>query len=69
MGPEVAAHAVPVSERAGTVTVACRDSVWSAELELQSRTLIERLALVLASSEAQSKVAGLRFVVAPLEGS
>ena len=43
VGPAIAAQAQPVSERAGTVTVACRSAVWAQELDLMSAELIERL--------------------------
>jgi predicted nucleic acid-binding Zn ribbon protein len=37
------AEAEPVSERAGTVTFACRSAVWAQELDLLSAELLERL--------------------------
>lgn len=43
VGPAIAAQAQPVSERAGSVTVACRSAVWAQELDLMSAELIERL--------------------------
>ena len=42
-GPAVAREAQPVSERAGTVTIACRSAVWAQELDLMSEELVERL--------------------------
>ncbi len=38
-----AREATPVSERAGTVTFACRSSVWAGELTLMARDLTDRL--------------------------
>ena len=43
VGERIAAAAEPVSERAGTVTVRCLDSVWAQELELMQEQLLERL--------------------------
>jgi predicted nucleic acid-binding Zn ribbon protein len=43
VGERVAASARPVSERAGTVTVACSDSVWAQELDLMQERLQEGL--------------------------
>jgi predicted nucleic acid-binding Zn ribbon protein len=43
LGPRLAAAAQPVSERDGTVTVECVDSVWAQELEMMQATLLERL--------------------------
>jgi len=43
VGAMIAAEATPVSERGGTVTVACSASVWAQELDLLSATLLERL--------------------------
>jgi predicted nucleic acid-binding Zn ribbon protein len=60
--PEVAGvaarEATPVSERAGTVTFACRSSVWASELALMAGDLRDRLN---ASLEG-APVADLRFV-------
>ena len=53
-----AREATPVSERAGTVTFACRSSVWTGELSLMSRDLADRLNAVLEGRP----VADLRFV-------
>ena len=41
-GP-AAREATPVSERAGTVTFACRSSVWASELALMAGDLKDRL--------------------------
>jgi predicted nucleic acid-binding Zn ribbon protein len=42
-GPGMSVEAEPVSERAGTVTFACRSAVWAQELELLSPDLLEGL--------------------------
>ncbi len=42
-GGAIAAAARPVSERAGTLTVACEAAVWAQELELMSEQLLERI--------------------------
>jgi len=39
----LAAVAVPVSERDGTLTVECADAVWAQELDLMQESLLERL--------------------------
>jgi predicted nucleic acid-binding Zn ribbon protein len=58
-GQALAASASPVSERAGTVTVACESAVWAQELELLGPDLTRRL------DEAVSggRVERLRFIV------
>jgi predicted nucleic acid-binding Zn ribbon protein len=43
VGEQLAKVATPVSERAGTVTVECADSVWAAELDLMQEQLLQRL--------------------------
>jgi predicted nucleic acid-binding Zn ribbon protein len=43
VGEGVAKVATPVSERAGTVTVECVDSVWAQELDLMQDQLLARL--------------------------
>lgn len=43
LGAEVAAHARPVAERGGEVTVECADAVWAQELDLMQAQLLERL--------------------------
>jgi predicted nucleic acid-binding Zn ribbon protein len=43
VGEGIAAVASPVSEREGTVTVGCRDSVWAQELDLMQDQLLARL--------------------------
>jgi predicted nucleic acid-binding Zn ribbon protein len=58
-GAALADAASPVSERAGTVTVACESAVWAQELELLGPDLTRRL------DEAVSggRVERLRFIV------
>ena len=58
-GPLLAASASPVSEREGTVTVACESGVWAQELELLGRDLLERLNAHLDGGA----VTRLRFIV------
>ena len=53
-----AKEATPVSERAGTVTFACRSSVWAGELSLMAGDLKERLNGALGDRS----VTDLRFV-------
>ena len=62
VGEAVAAEAAPLSERAGTVMVACRSAVWANELQLLAPELVERLNGALAHS-AGGRVAALRFRV------
>ena len=40
---EFAAHAQPVAERDGVVTVACSAAVWASELDLMSELVVHRL--------------------------
>jgi predicted nucleic acid-binding Zn ribbon protein len=42
-GEQLAAVAVPVSERDGTVTIECVDTVWAQELDLMQEALLKRL--------------------------
>lgn len=42
-GEQLAAVAEPVSEREGTLTIVCSDSVWAQELDLMQGQLLERL--------------------------
>ena len=53
-----AREASPVSERAGTVTFACRSSVWASELALMAGDLKDRLNAALGPHQ----VTDLRFV-------
>ena len=43
VGERLAAVAVPVAEREGTMTIECIDAVWAQELALMQETLLERL--------------------------
>jgi predicted nucleic acid-binding Zn ribbon protein len=58
-GPVLAGAATPVSERSGTVTVACESAVWAQELELLGSDLTERLNEAIQGG----RVERLRFVV------
>jgi predicted nucleic acid-binding Zn ribbon protein len=58
-GEVLAGAATPVSERDGTVTVACESAVWAQELELLGPDLARRLNEVLR----EARVKRLRFVV------
>jgi predicted nucleic acid-binding Zn ribbon protein len=42
-GGEFAAHAQPVAERDGVLTVACAAAVWASELDLMSELVVDRL--------------------------
>jgi predicted nucleic acid-binding Zn ribbon protein len=57
-GAVIAAVARPVSERAGTVTIACEAAVWAQELELMGTELIKRINAELG----QETITGLRCV-------
>ena len=57
-----AREAAPVSERAGTVTFACRSSVWAGELSLMAGELRDRLNEALGGSPGAAQVTELRFV-------
>jgi predicted nucleic acid-binding Zn ribbon protein len=43
VGERLAAVAVPVSERDGTLTIECADAVWTQELDLMQGALLEKL--------------------------
>ena len=61
-GPVMAAESEPVSERGGTVTIACRSGVWAQELELLAPDLLERLRTALDGiGAAGDRLRGLRF--------
>jgi predicted nucleic acid-binding Zn ribbon protein len=62
-GPVVAGESLPVSERDGVVTVACRSAVWAQELELLGGDLRGRLNDRLGSAAEGPPVSRLRFVV------
>ena len=61
-GPALAGSTRPVSERDGTITVACESAVWAQELELLAAELLPRLNEALASGGG-AEAARLRFVV------
>lgn len=54
VGEKVAAVAVPVSEREGTLTIECADAVWAQELDLMQETLLERLQSVLGEQSPRA---------------
>jgi predicted nucleic acid-binding Zn ribbon protein len=62
-GATVNEEAEPVSERAGTVTVACRSAVWAQELSLLAPDLAERLNEALGAPAESPVVRELKFVV------
>lgn len=43
VGEAIAAEAVPRSERAGTITVACSSSLWAHELDLMAPAILGAL--------------------------
>jgi predicted nucleic acid-binding Zn ribbon protein len=43
VGEQLAAVATPASERAGTLTIECADTVWAQELDLMQTQLLQRL--------------------------
>lgn len=57
VGAVVAAHARPVAERGGVVTVECDSGVWAQEVELLAPELLERLGTALGGA---GEVASLR---------
>ncbi|HEX6781083.1 MAG TPA: DUF721 domain-containing protein [Solirubrobacterales bacterium] len=59
VGEQLAAVAVPVSERDGTLTIECADTVWAQELDLMQGALLERL----RSEVGDQAPEGLRFRV------
>ena len=59
----MAEESAPVSERQGTVTVACRSAVWAQELELLAGDLTDRLNARIGAAAAGARVTALRFVV------
>ena len=63
-GAAVAAEAEPVSERGGTVTIACRSSIWAQELTLLAPDLVRRLNEALGAP----RVTELRCTAAPRRG-
>ncbi|HET9198947.1 MAG TPA: DUF721 domain-containing protein [Solirubrobacterales bacterium] len=59
VGEQLAAVAVPVSERDGTLTIECADAVWAQELDLMQGTLLEKL----RGEVGEQAPEGLRFRV------
>jgi predicted nucleic acid-binding Zn ribbon protein len=59
VGEQLAAVAIPVSERDGTLTVECADAVWAQELDLMQDSLLERLRAQVGEQAPQA----LRFRV------
>ncbi len=59
VGEQVAAVAVPVSERGGTVTIEVAEAVWAQELDLMQKVLLERLRSAVGEQAPQA----LRFRV------
>jgi predicted nucleic acid-binding Zn ribbon protein len=55
-GPTIAQEGTPVAERDGTVTIACRSSVWAQELDLMAPELLGRL-----NARLEKPVEALRF--------
>ena len=62
-GAALSASAIPVSEQAGVVTVACESGAWAQELELLAPDLTGRLNEHLQASGESGQVERLRFVV------
>ena len=61
VGGAVAAQALPVSERDGVLTVACRSATWAQELDLMQNELLERLLAELAKAGDETEIRALRF--------
>jgi len=59
VGERIAAEAVPVRERAGTITVCCRAATWAQELDLLQGELLARLNDTLGKEQVER----LRFIV------
>ena len=62
-GATIVEEAEPVSERAGTVTVACRSAVWAQELSMLAPDLLSRLNGALGAPADDPVARELRFVV------
>ena len=67
-GATIVEEAEPVSERAGTVTVACRSAVWAQELSLLAPDLQTRLNEALGAPPGEPVVKELRFTVSASGG-
>jgi predicted nucleic acid-binding Zn ribbon protein len=61
VGEQLAAVATPVSERSGTLTIECADSVWTQELDLMQGQVLERLQAELGEQAPEA----LRFRLNP----
>ena len=61
--PPLSEEAEPTSERAGTVTLTCRSSVWAQELSLLATDLRDRLNEALGAPQNAPVVKELRCVV------
>jgi len=61
--PPLNEEAEPVSERAGTVTMACRSSGWAQERSMLAPDLQERLNEALGAPPEDPTIKELRFVV------
>jgi len=62
VGAAVAGEAQPVSEREGSLTVACSSSLWASELELMEPELRASLNARLGGAATGGPVVALRFV-------
>lgn len=56
-GGAIAGASEPVSERQGTVTIACASGAWAQELELMQEDLLTRVEAVVG----EGRLRGLRF--------
>jgi len=65
VGTAIAAEAQPVSERGGTLTVACRSATWASELELLAPDVLKKLNQALGGSD-QGALTALRAKVGKL---
>jgi predicted nucleic acid-binding Zn ribbon protein len=61
VGAVVAKEATPTTERDGTLTVACRSSVWAQELDLMGPELVGRINAALGAE----RITALRCVASP----
>jgi predicted nucleic acid-binding Zn ribbon protein len=61
VGAVVAREATPTTERDGTLTVACKSSVWAQELDLMGPELVAKLNERLGSE----RISALRCVASP----
>jgi predicted nucleic acid-binding Zn ribbon protein len=60
-GPVIAKEATPTTERDGTLTIACRSSVWAQELDLMGPELVGRINAELGTE----RITALRCVASP----